>query len=224
MLESGGNGNPLDERERAVWQKYIDGQYRQPTGLVGRWIGSKMAQQHRTENLWTVNLLGVQPTDHVLEIGFGPGVAIAETARRARFVAGVDLSRTMHAAASRRNAAAIRQGMVDLRLGDAARLPFADAAFDKAFSIHSIYFWRLPLLVLGEIRRVLKPGGCLVLTVLPKDLWNPENPDAAGTPDCTPYSGGELKTMLTQVGFTRLEFASDPRPEYPSNFSVIARK
>lgn len=207
-----------------MWQKYIDGQYRQPTGLIGRWIGSRMAQQHRPENQWTVNLLDVQPMDHILEVGFGPGIAIQEVARRAAFVAGVDFSRAMLTSASKRNTSAIREGMVDLWLGDAARLPFADASFDKAYSIHSIYFWRYPLLVLGEIRRVLKPGGWLILTVLPKDLWNLDDPDSAGTPDCTPYSGGELKTMLTKVGFADLTIASDPRREFPANFSVIACK
>ncbi|MFN8448275.1 MAG: class I SAM-dependent methyltransferase [Anaerolineae bacterium] len=127
-----------------MWQKYIDGQYRQPTGLIGRWIGSRMAQQHRPENQWTVNLLDVQPIDHILEVGFGPGIAIHEVARRAAFVGGVDFSRAMLTSASKRNASAIREGMVDLRLGDAARLPFADASFDKAYSIHSIYFLALP--------------------------------------------------------------------------------
>jgi ubiquinone/menaquinone biosynthesis C-methylase UbiE len=157
-------------------------------------------------------------------VGFGPGIAIAETARRACHVAGIDFSRAMLTAASKRNAAAVREGKVDLRLGDATRLPFADAMFDKVFSIHSIYFWRLPLLVLGEIRRVLKPGGCLVLTVLPKEQWNPADPGNAGTPDCKPYSGSELKTMLIQVGFSYLDIASDPRPEFPSNYSIIARQ
>jgi ribosomal protein S18 acetylase RimI-like enzyme len=42
-----------------MWQKYIDGQYRKPSGIVGRWIGRKMARQHQPENLWTVNLLNV---------------------------------------------------------------------------------------------------------------------------------------------------------------------
>jgi ubiquinone/menaquinone biosynthesis C-methylase UbiE len=208
-----------------IWQRYIDGQYRQPSGVVGRWIGGKMAKQHQPENLWTVNLLRVQPSDHVLEVGFGPGIAIQEVARRARLVSGVDVSRTMVAAARRRNAAAVRDRQVDLRRGDAAKLPFADDTFDKAFSIHSIYFWRDPLAALGEIRRVLKPHGMVVLTVLPKERWNPGNPDApVGTPDCTPYTGEELCDMLAKVGFTHVMIEDDPEQKVPSNFSVIGLK
>jgi ubiquinone/menaquinone biosynthesis C-methylase UbiE len=207
-----------------MWQKYIDGQYRQPSGLIGRWIGGRMAQQHRPENLWTVNLLDVGNTDHILEIGFGPGFAIQTFARCARHVAGIDFSRTMVAVARKRNAAAVREGKVDLRYGDAAELPFADTIFDKVYSIHSIYFWRDPLRVLREIRRVLKPNGYLVLTVLPKERWNPENPDAAGTPDCIPYSGAELQALLAQAGFTRTRIAADTNAEFASNYSVIGYK
>lgn len=207
-----------------MWQKYIDGQYRQPTGPVGRWIGSKMARQHQPENRWTVNLLEVQPTNHILEVGFGPGIAIEQVASRAALVAGIDFSRTMVAAAKRRNAAAIRAGKVDLRYGDAASLPFSNEAFDKAYSIHSIYFWPDPLKALGEIYRVLKPGGLLALTVLPKEKWNPENPELAGTPECKPYYGEELKTMLGKVGFSSLRIEADPNPNVPSNYSVVGHK
>ena len=187
-----------------MWQKYLDGQYRQPSGLVGRWVGSKMAEQHVAENLWTVALLDVQPSDRILEIGFGPGIAVEAAAKRAArgFVAGVDVSRTMVAAASKRNIAAIRAGKVELRHADAAHLPYPDASFNKAFSIHSIYFWRDPLLALKDIYRVLKPHGLLVLTVLPKEKWNLADPDEAGAPDCRPYSGDELLALMREAGFT----------------------
>jgi len=35
-----------------------------------------MARQHRPENAWTVSLLDAQPADCILEVGFGPGIAI----------------------------------------------------------------------------------------------------------------------------------------------------
>lgn len=206
-----------------MWQRYIDGQYRQPTGLVGRWIGRKMAKQHAPENTWTVDLLGLQPTERVIEIGFGPGIAVEQAAGRAAFVAGVDFSRAMLASAQRRNAEAVRAGRVDLRHGDASALPFPEASFDAAYSIHSIYFWPQPLAALREIRRVLRPGGRLALTVLPKALWNPDNPELAGTPECKPYSGDELRGLLAQAGFRDALIYSDPRPEYPSNYSVVAK-
>ncbi|MFI7439401.1 hypothetical protein [Nonomuraea indica] len=67
---------------------------------------------NRERNIWAVSLLDVQPTDRVLEIGFGPGfgpgVAIAEFADRATrgHVFGIDHSQAMVRQAARRNAAA----------------------------------------------------------------------------------------------------------------------
>ena len=52
------------------------GQLRRPQGLLGRFIGGKMARQNKESNDWTVSLLNIQPNDHVLEVGFGPGLAI----------------------------------------------------------------------------------------------------------------------------------------------------
>jgi hypothetical protein len=51
-------------------------QFRRPTGLLGRLAGWIMANRPSNieRNRWTVDLLNVQPSDHVLEIGFGPGL------------------------------------------------------------------------------------------------------------------------------------------------------
>jgi SAM-dependent methyltransferase len=209
------------------YQKYIDGQYRRPTGMIGRWIGSKMAHQHSPENLWTVSRLDVQPTNHILEIGFGPGFAIqALTAQIATgHIAGVDFSRAMVAAASRRNAAAIKAGRVTLKFGMASDLPFEDGAFDKAFSIHSLYFWPEPMAAFQEIWRVLKPDGLVVITVLPKEKWSGSATESEpGTLECRPYSGEEIIVMMRQAGFGRTRIESDPDTRVPSNFSVIGIK
>jgi ubiquinone/menaquinone biosynthesis C-methylase UbiE len=206
-------------------QRYLDGQRRRPTGLLGRWIGQQMAQQHQPENRWTLQWLDLRPTDRILEIGFGPGFAIQEAAKVAGFVAGIDFSKTMVSAASKRNANAIRNGKVEIQYGDAARLPFEDRTFDKAFSIHSIYFWPDPVAALREMGRVLKPGGIAILTILPKERWNEENPDApVGTSECTPYFGEELRDFLAQAGFATTRIEADEDGRYRSNYSVIAQK
>ncbi len=209
-----------------MWQKYLDSQYRQPTGLVGRWVGTRMAQQHGPENQWTVGLLDVQPSDRILEIGFGPGIAIEAASKLATrgLVVGVDLSRAMVAAARKRNIEAVRAGKVELRHADAAHIPYPDDTFNKAFSIHSIYFWREPLLALIEIYRVLKPNGLLALTVLPKDKWSPDETGAIGTAECRPYSGDELMSMMSEAGYTGVCIEMDPTPGVPSNFSGMGRK
>ncbi|WP_054534588.1 class I SAM-dependent methyltransferase [Herpetosiphon geysericola] len=168
----------------------LDAQYRRPSGWLGRSIGRAMARDHQPENRWTIEVLQAGPTDQILEIGFGPGVAIQALSAivSAGQSIGVDFSATMVRAARRRNAAAIRAGRVQVLGGEANNLPFAAARFDQVFSIHSIYFWPQVSVALAEIWRVLRPNGRLVLTILPRELWNLDNPDLpVGTPECRPY-------------------------------------
>lgn len=187
----------------------IDHHYRRPSGFVGQLIGNSMAQQHVAENDWTVSLLKVQPTDTILEVGFGPGIAIQRVAALTTqgHVAGIDFSRTMVAAASRRNKQAMKAGHVSLHYGDVINLPFASQSFDKVFSIHSLYFWPDAQQALKEIQRVLKPGGTLALTILPKEKWPNEGADATL---CTVYSADELATVLTRLGFVRIHSERPP--------------
>ena len=96
-------------------------QFGKPEGFWGIVAGKKMvhARSNRQRNAWTVSLLNIQPEDRVLEIGFGPGLAIEQIARITTkgFVAGIDHSDVMVRMASKRNAKAIREGRVELRLG-----------------------------------------------------------------------------------------------------------
>ena len=144
-------------------------QYGRPAGIVGRMIGERMRRQHEPEVQWTLSLLDVQPTDSVLEIGFGAGRGIELLAIQASQgqVMGIDLSQTMLASATRRNAHAIHAGRVDLRQGNVTTLPFNDAQFDKVMSVHTLYFWPDYAQAIAEIARVLKPRGIVALTFSP---------------------------------------------------------
>lgn len=202
--------------------KIMSAQYRRPTGLLGSWIGRKMSQQHVPENEWTVNLLGVKATDHVLEIGFGPGIAIEKLLPLVPQgkISGLDYSAAMVSAAKRRNREGVKGGQIDLRQGDAQmNLPFADKCFDKVFSIHCVYFWKQPEAALYEIYRVLKSDGKLFLTIYPND-----DGSDPGTPDFTPYSGKELKSLVLSCGFSHAEVIVDDEKKSASNYAVVASK
>lgn len=136
-----------------------------PAGLMGRLGGAIMARTNRAWAEQVVDALGIGPRDAVLEIGFGPGVAIALLAARVSEgrVAGIDPSAAMLAQAKARNAQAIGRGRVDLRLGTAERLPFAADTFAKVLAINSMQIWEDKPAGLREALRVLKPGGILAL-------------------------------------------------------------
>lgn len=213
-------------------QHDLDSQYRRPSGELGRRVGREMARDHLPENLWTIKLLDPQPADSILEVGFGPGIAVEMLLAHVKsgLVAGVDFSETMVSEVIARNQGAILAGRADLRYGEAGDLAYGDASFDKAFSIHSIYFWYEPLTALKELHRVLKPGGLLVITMLPKHKWPPNGagaPQEYGTAECTPYFGIEVEEMMLQAGFSITRIETDPdatEQTNRSNFSVLGTK
>jgi SAM-dependent methyltransferase len=161
-------------------------QFHRPHGAGGRAAGWVMAHRgsNRKRNVWAVGLLDVQPDDRVLEIGFGPGIAIGELARRATrgHVVGVDHSELMVRQASRRNAAAVRAGRVELRLGNAEQLPAFDEQFDKILAVNSLMFWDDPVARLKELRELLRPGGRIAIAFQPR---------APGSTDETARRAGE---------------------------------
>jgi ubiquinone/menaquinone biosynthesis C-methylase UbiE len=150
---------------------FIARQSREPRGVIGWIIANIMAQETADLNQTVLEALALSPTDQVLEIGFGHGRTLERAAQRvpAGAVVGVDLSETMVAMARRRCRQLIAEGRVRLERGDSSRLTFPDAAFDKVYSVHTIYFWSNPMDHLMEIHRVLKPGGRLVLGLRSKD-------------------------------------------------------
>jgi SAM-dependent methyltransferase len=152
---------------RARWGAFLDRQHRDPAGLVGQLVGERMVRQHAPETAWTLDLLGIQPADQLLELGFGAGRALALAAERAPggLVLGLDRSPTMVRAAARRNRAASRAGHIALLRGNLGALPFAGRRFDKIWSIHTFYFWPDPPRLVAELLRLLAPGGTLAITM-----------------------------------------------------------
>jgi ubiquinone/menaquinone biosynthesis C-methylase UbiE len=172
-------------------------QFADPEGWAGRFVGVILALKNRERNAWTISMLDIQPNDQVLEIGFGPGQAIQEVAKLTPngFVAGIDLSDVMVAQASKRNAASIRSGRVLLQQGAEAPLPFEDDRFNKVFAVNSMQFWSNLMDGLQEVRRVLKPGGRVVITIQP--MW-------AKTEEEVQSVAEKLVLQLKQVGFKQV--------------------
>jgi SAM-dependent methyltransferase len=180
--------------------KHVRAQFGRPTGFWGRVVGWIMASRssNRRRNVWTVSLLDVQCHDRVLEIGFGPGIAVRELSRLAveGYVCGLDHSEEMLCQATRRNAAAIRTGRVDLRLGSVDGLPAFAEPFDKVLAVNAIMFSDHSIERLKDLRRVMRPGGRIAIT---------HQPRGSGATDATAAAKGEeISAALTQAGFSEV--------------------
>jgi len=97
-------------------------------------------------------------TGKVLEVGVGTGVALGRYEPHLA-ITGIDLSPDMLAVARRRAIRDHLSNVRDLRVMDAGDLAFADASFETVVVMYTITVVPHPEAVLGEVARVLKPGG-----------------------------------------------------------------
>lgn len=180
--------------------KTIVQQFEKPRGLLGVIVGLIMGVRpsNRLRSLRTVELLNIRPEDRILEIGFGPGLAIARAAELATAgkVVGIDHSVLMLRQARRRNAATILAGHVELLLGSADALaPFTER-FDKVFAVNVYMFWKDPVSALSGVRHVMKPGGVIALTLQPRNR--------GATGDDARAAGERMTASLRAAGFSEM--------------------
>ena len=178
-------------------------QFGWPQGMLGSLAGFVMAVRpsNRERGRRTLDRLDIRPGDTVLEIGFGPGVALAWAAARAApgVVIGLDCSTVMVRQAARRNARRIASGQVRLLEAAIETPPLLDVRFDKVYAINVAMFWPQPAAVLSVVRGLMRPDGRIAL---------PHQPRQAGARDGDARRGGErLAEALRAAGFV------DVRPE-----------
>lgn len=143
-----------------------------------------------------LNLLGSVAGRRVLDAGCGSGPLLADLRERGASVAGFDASPAMVRIARERLG-----DEADLQVADLTQpLPYDDAVFDDALAVlvlHYLEDWSQPL---GELRRVLKPGGRLVVVVnhpiIPPVMY-PEVNYFATTPNEEEYDFDGVSATLT---------------------------
>jgi ubiquinone/menaquinone biosynthesis C-methylase UbiE len=144
-------------RQKRVWDQHASSYDRQVAVFERVWFGSRA---------W----LGERASGRVLEVAIGtgrnlpfypPGTAIT----------GIEISPAMLAIARQR--AADVHPDADLREGDAEDLPFADGSFDSCVCALSLCTIPHPGRAIAEMKRVLVPGGRLLLLDHVGSTWPP---------------------------------------------------
>lgn len=192
------------------------GQGHHPHGTAGSISGWVFAHRpsNRRRNRWVAALLSAGPTDRVLEIGFGPGVAVAALVRRgAGHVYGIDHSDVMLRQASRRNAAAIKAGRVTLLKAAVNQLPETlEGPFEAILAVNSHGFWPAPADQLTELRRRLTPEGRIAVASQPRC--------PGATAETARKAAEEIENLLRAAGFTRV--STEILPLSPPVVCVLA--
>lgn len=141
--------------------RFLASQFRKPSGKFAHAIGEKMnAINHRQYEL-LFDLMQLNNSDNILEIGFGNGNFFGKLISLAAnlSICGLDMSDEMVLEALAKNSSHISGGNLKLLHGNSDKMPYPDDYFEKIFCINVIYFWDNPSDHLYEIYRVLKPGG-----------------------------------------------------------------
>ncbi len=167
-----------------------------PTPDVERWSALKvwlfsLFNKNPESNLAAVDRFGLEPDDRFLDLGCGLGAALEHAAATGARVAGIDPSPSMVGRASE------RVPQAEVRLGSAESIPFEDDAFTAAISVSTYHHWADAETGLMEVRRVLAPGGRLLIVERKLKRSAGHGLDGAG--------GESLKDLLEAIGYTSAE-------------------
>jgi len=116
-----------------------------------------------------VRFANIRSGHHVLDVACGTGVVALTAARVGATVRGIDLTPELvqHA----KENAALMRAEASFEEGDVEALPFPDASFDVVVSQFGHMFAPRPAVALGEMLRVLKPGGTIAFATWPPELF-----------------------------------------------------
>ena len=181
-------------------KKNVIAQFKRPSGIIGRLAGYIMANRPSNidRNNWTVSLLEIKPEEHVLEIGYGPGVGLQKAVMQVESgsVTGVDHSTIMFEQASARNREAISSEKMKLIVGTIEDLLPIQKSYNKCFSANVFQFWDDPIGELSKLGEVLGPGALLATTFMPRN--------SKPTKENTLRMAGKIEDSLEKAGFVNI--------------------
>ncbi len=174
-----------------------------PQGMSGWAIGKLMKRANRQPTSLAIDVLDIQDGDEVLDLGCGPGQAMALMLPLAGAggVHGLDQSATMIRQAAKANRRAIKAAHATVRQGQFENLPYPDAAFDRILASNVMYFWYDTVRVLHEVLRVLKPGGRLSIYLTDAETMQDWKIASAGTHKL--FGPEDVRDSLLKGGFLR---------------------
>lgn len=144
----------------------ISAQLRCPHGDAAAFVAQNMNLRNLAQISGCLNTLKPQAGEKLLELGYGDGGLLGYVLAQAENLhyTGVEISTAMHQAADEFNRPFIDAKLAEYVLYDGFMLPFADAHFQAAFSVNTLYFWQDPVSLFAEFSRVLQTGGRLCLS------------------------------------------------------------
>jgi len=185
----------------SILSRFIDSTAKRPQGKWARQYYGE-PKSHMKAFAQTMEALAPRPDDAHLEIGCGGGYFLGMIQPKVARVAAIDHSPEMVEVARRANHDAVAAGLAEIVQGDAERLPWPDDSFTCSANTSMWFFLEHPERVLAELRRVLKPGGRLVITTIRRSWFNRLVWALYGL---RLYSNRQMARMLGDGGFCEIE-------------------
>ncbi len=169
-------------------------------------------------------LLRLMPPMVIADLGAGEGDFSLLLAQQAKQVIAVDTSAKM-IEVGREQALRHRIANVDFRLGDMEEVPIHSASVDVVFFSQSLHHALHPDRALAEARRILVPGGLIVVLDLAKHRF--EEARDLYADEWLGFSETELEAMLEKAAFTGIHTSivhKDPEPPQFQTLLAVAKK
>jgi SAM-dependent methyltransferase len=184
-------------------RRTISDQLSRPAGPLGRVVARLMNRGNGALNARAIEVLDVTAGSRVLDLGFGGGLTFGPLLARGASVIGVDRAEDMVQAATARHEEDVVAGRLTVRTGEVDGLPLDDDAVDRVLTVNTVYFWPDLGPALSEVRRVLAPGGRLVIGIRDGSVMRQVSPEVftLRTPD-------ELRAALEAAGFSDVRVRS----------------
>lgn len=185
-----------------------------PEGEVGKAVGIVMNKTNEYMNRYTYKCMNISLGDEVLEIGFGNGKFIPEIFEENSNVkyTGIEISQVMLDEAQKNIPTKIKENVNLIKTNNNDKIEFDEFSFDKICAINAIYFWNNPINYLTEIKRVLKKGGELFLSIRSKEVMEKQD---FSKYYFRLYENDEIIKMLEKIGFSNTRINKQIEPENP---------
>jgi ubiquinone/menaquinone biosynthesis C-methylase UbiE len=140
-------------------------QYKCPTGRRGRQVAALMNRHHKQLTTWGLTKVEIGLEFVILDVGCGGGKTLSLLAQLAPNgkVFGIDHSLDMVEYSKKVNKKLVTKNRVEIVEGSVEKMGFPNDYFDLVTAFETYYFWTNFFDALKEIKRVLKPGGKLLL-------------------------------------------------------------